>query len=254
MGRLADKIAIVTGAGRGIGQAIALRYAEEGCAVAVVDLNSESAQATAEAATQRAGANGHDVVSVAIQCDVSKRDAVERMVQITVAQLGVPHVLVNNAGIFFNSPFHETTDEQWDRIMDINVRSVFLVSQIVVRLWMEHQIKGAIVNLASLSASIAFLNSSAYCVTKAAVASLTRGVAYEYGPLGIRANSMAPGIIDTSMLPSEEDSNRWANTRIPLRRLGLPADVADLALFLASDESRYITGDMIFVDGGWMLE
>ncbi|MEO1439705.1 MAG: SDR family oxidoreductase [Chloroflexota bacterium] len=128
-----------------------------------------------------------------------------------------------------------------------------MMSQEVVRHWLATERGGSIVNLASISASVAFVNSSAYCTTKAAVASLTRCLALEYGPKGIRANSMAPGIIDTTMLPSQEDNDRWAREKLPLRRLGLPEDVADVALFLASDESRYVTGDMIYVDGGWML-
>jgi NAD(P)-dependent dehydrogenase (short-subunit alcohol dehydrogenase family) len=249
MARLTDKVALITGAGRGIGRAIALRYAEEGAAVAVCDLDLAAVEETAQIARDH-GARA----AYASRCDVSKRADVEAMVSATVNAIGVPHILVNNAGIFFNAPFHEQTDAQWQRMMDINVNSVFIVSQTVVRLWLEHQIRGSLITLASLSSTIAFMNSSAYCTAKAAVASLTRCIAYEYGPLGIRANSMAPGIIDTAILPSQEDSNRWAQTRIPLRRLGLPADVADLALFLASDESRYITGDMIYVDGGWMLE
>lgn len=245
VGRLDGKIAIVTGAARGIGRAIAVRYAEEGCKLALSDMNIEGVEETLKLS---------NAPGIAMRCDVANRADIDRMMGETVAQLGTPHVLVNNAGIFFNAPFHETTEEQFDRIMSINVKSVMLMSQAVVRLWLEHEIKGSIINLASLSATIAFMNSSAYCTSKAAVASMTRCIAYEYGPMGIRANSMAPGIIDTSMLPSQDDSDRWAKTRIPLRRLGLPADVADLALFLASDESRYITGDMIFVDGGWMLE
>jgi NAD(P)-dependent dehydrogenase (short-subunit alcohol dehydrogenase family) len=253
--RLANKVAIITGAARGIGRAIALRYAEEGCAVSVCDLNRDGAEATAQLARERAAAKGvPDPRAFATSVDVSKREDVERMVAETVAVLGVPHVLVNNAGIFFNAPFEEMTDEQWDRMMTVNVKSVFLVSQAVIRHWLRADIPGAIINLASISASVAFVNSSAYCTAKAGVASLTRCLALEYGPRGIRANSMAPGIIDTPMLPSAEDSANWAMNKLPLRRLGQPEDVADVALFLASADSRYVTGDMIYVDGGWMLE
>lgn len=247
MARLAGKTAIVTGAARGIGRAIALRFAAEGARLAVSDVNLDGAQETADLCRQHGEAR-------AFQVDVSDRAQVEAMVQGTLDAFGAVDVLVNNAGIFFNAPFEETTDEQWDRIMSVNVKSVFLSSQVVIRHWLAAERPGTIVNLASISAVVAFVNSSAYCTTKAAVASLTRCLALEYGPRGIRANSMAPGIIDTAMLPSAEDNANWAQNRLPLRRLGQPEDVADVALFLASDESRYVTGDMIFVDGGWMLE
>jgi 3-oxoacyl-[acyl-carrier protein] reductase len=253
--RLNHKVALVTGAARGIGRAIALRFAAEGCAVAVCDLNREGAEDTAAQCRERGAAVGiPDLRAFATGCDVSQRDDVERAVAEVVAALGVPDVLVNNAAIFFNAPFEQMTDAQWDRMMNINVKSVFMVSQAIIRHWLRVERRGSIINLASISASVAFVNSSAYCTAKAGVASLTRCLALEYGPRGIRANSMAPGIIDTPMLPSAEDAVAWAQGKLPLRRLGQPEDVADVALFLASDDSRYVTGDMIYVDGGWMLE
>lgn len=246
-GRLAGKTALITGAARGIGRAIALRFAAEGASLVVCDLNIESLRVVA----REAEAQGATVL--ARQTDVAARAQAQALVDDGIAQFGVIHTVVNNAGIFFNAPFEQTTDEQYDRIMAVNVKSVFLVSQIVIRHWLQRGVNGTIVNLASIGAAVAFVDSAAYCTTKGAVAAMTRCIALEYGPRGIRANSMAPGIIDTPMLPSAEDSENWANNTIPLRRLGQPNDVADLALFLASDESRYITGEMIFVDGGWML-
>lgn len=247
MGRLTGKAAIITGAARGIGEAIAMRYAEEGCNLALCDLNLDGVNETAAAARELG------VEAVTAQTNVTDRQEVKALVDKAVEAFGSVDILVNNAGIFFNAAFHEMTDDQWDSMMAVNVKGVFIVSQAVIRHWLEQEKPGAIVNLASISAAIAFTNSSAYCSSKAAVASMTRCVALEYGPKGIRANSMAPGIINTSM-PNQEDMDYWANNKIPLRSIGQPADVADLALFLGSDESRYITGDMIFVDGGWMLE
>lgn len=247
MGRLSGKTALITGAAQGIGRAIALRFAAEGANLVLCDLNLECLRAVA----LEAESNG--VKALSRRTDVAVRDQVQKLVDDGISEFGMIDTVVNNAGIFFNAPFEQTTDEQYDRIMAVNVKSVFLVSQIVIRQWLRHEIKGTIVNLASIGAAVAFVDSSAYCTTKGAVASMTRCIALEYGPRGIRANSMAPGIIDTPMLPSQEDNERWANTTIPLRRLGEPRDVADVALFLASDESRYITGEMIFVDGGWML-
>lgn len=247
MGRLSGKTALITGAARGIGRAIALRFAAEGANLLLCDLNLEDLRAVA------AEAEATGATALCRRTDVSCRTEAQRLVEDGILKFGMIHSVVNNAGIFFNAPFDQTTDEQFDRILAVNIKSVFLVSQIVIRHWLQREIKGTIVNLASIGAAVAFVDSSAYCMSKAAVAALTRCIALEYGPRGIRANSMAPGIIDTPMLPSQEDNERWANTTIPLRRLGEPRDVADVALFLASDESRYITGEMIFVDGGWML-
>ena len=174
-----------------------------------------------------------------------------------MAEFGMIHALVNNAGIFFNAPFEQTTDEQYDRIMAVNVKSVFLVSQIVIRHWLQREdIKGTIVNLASIGAAVAFVDSSAYCTTKGAVATLTRCIALEYGPQrdpcqfnGARHHRHAHAAqrrkITNAIGPTY---NHTAASLGRSRR-----DVADVALFLASDESRYITGEMIFVDGGWML-
>lgn len=247
-GRLAGKTAIITGAARGIGQAIAMRYAEEGCNLALCDLNLEGIEAVAAAVREKG------VDATAMRTDVTVRADLEQLVGSAVEHFGTVDILVNNAGIFFNAPFDTMTDEQWDQMMTVNTTSIFRLTQIVIRHWLERERTGAIVNLASISGVIAFNNSSAYCASKAAVAALTRCIALEFGPRGIRANSMAPGIIHTSMLPNMDDANRWASQKIPLRRMGKPEDVAELALFLGSDESRYITGDTIFVDGGWMLE
>ena len=248
MTRLAGKTAIISGAARGIGAAIAQRYAHEGCNLALCDLDGPGLQQLAATLCE----TGSGVL--AQEADVSRRDQVQRFVDSAVAHFGSVDILVNNAGIFFNAAFEEMSDEQWERMLSVNVTSVFLMSQCIIRHWLAENIPGVIVNLASIGATIAFRDSAAYGTSKAAVAGLTRHVALQYGPQGIRANAMAPGIIDTSMLPSQEDMQRWAGERIPLRRPGTPDDVAGLALFLASDDSRYLTGDMIAVDGGWLLE
>ncbi len=248
MGRLSGKCAIITGAARGIGAGIAQRYAEEGCALALCDLNEDGVQALAT----ELRAQGVSVL--AREADVTQRDSVQAFVDAAIAQFGQVDVLVNNAGIFFNAVFEDMSDEQWESMLRVNVTGVFLPSQIVIRHWLANEIRGAIVNLASISSLIAFTHSAAYGTSKAAVAGLTRHIALQYGPQGIRANAMAPGIIDTSMLPSQEDMQRWAQERIPLRRPGTPEDVAELALFLACDESRYLTGTVVPVDGGWLLD
>ncbi len=248
MGRLSGKCAIITGAARGIGAGIARRYAAEGCALALCDQNEAGVQAFANVLREQG------VEVLALGADVTQRDSVQKFLDAAVAQFGQVDVLVNNAGIFFNAVFEDMSDEQWESMLKVNVTGVFLPSQIVIRHWLANDIRGAIVNLASISSLIAFTHSAAYGTSKAAVAGLTRHIALQYGPQGIRANAMAPGIIDTSMLPSQEDMQRWAQERIPLRRPGTPEDVAELALFLACDESRYLTGTIVPVDGGWLLD
>lgn len=251
MARLAGKTAIVTGAAAGNGRAIALRFAEEGCALALSDVNLAGVQETAQMATR------YRVRVTVSQTDVSQRHQVETMVAQAIADLGPLDILVNNAGIFFNAAFEDMTDEQWQRMLNVNLTSVFLVSQAVIRHWLARERGGTIVNLASISSSIAFTRSAHYCAAKAGVTALTRCLALEYGPRGIRANCLAPGIIETQMTqPARSNPDILADwmRRIPLRSLGQPLDVANAALFLASDESRYITGDMLYIDGGWMVE
>ena len=248
MTRLAGKTAIISGAARGIGAAIAMRYAQEGCNLALCDLDEPGVQQMAVTLREEG------IGVLALEADVSRRDQVQDFVDSAIVRFGRVDILVNNAGIFFNAAFEEMNDEQWERMLRVNVTSVFLMSQCVIRHWLAENIPGVIVNLASISATIAFTDSAAYGTSKAAVAGLTRHVALQYGPQGIRANAMAPGIINTGMLPSQEDMQRWADERIPLRRPGTPDDVAGLALFLASDDSRYLTGDVIEVDGGWLLD
>ncbi len=253
LGRLVGRVAIITGAARGIGRSIALRYAEEGCSLSLSDLDLPGVQRTAQEC--EAAGQAHGIGTATFRTDVTKRSDVEEMVAGTVAALGRLDILVNNAGIFNNSAFELMSDQSWYTMMDVNLNSVFLVSQIAVRHWLKVGKPGNIVSLASVSAQVAFTESSHYCTAKAGVAALTRCIAMELGPAGIRANSMAPGIIATEMtkpaLSEPELAVDWMR-RIPQRRYGTPEDVADLALFLASDESSYINGEMIYVDGGAM--
>jgi 3-oxoacyl-[acyl-carrier protein] reductase len=251
MARLAGRVAIITGAARGIGRAIALKYASEGCSLSLSDLDLAGVQATA--AECEAAGRAHGIRTTTMRANVTVRAEVEAMISQTVADLGRMDIIVNNAGIFNNAAFELMSDDAWYKMMDVNLNSVFLVSQAAVRHWLAAQQPGVIVSLASVSATVAFTESSHYCTAKAGVAALTRCIAMELGPMGIRANSMAPGIIATEMtkpaLSEPELAADWMR-HIPQRRYGTPEDVADLALFLASDESSYINGEMIYVDGG----
>ncbi|MCU0511168.1 MAG: SDR family oxidoreductase [Anaerolineae bacterium] len=247
MGRLTNKIAIITGAARGIGRGMALRFAAEGCHLALCDMNLAGVQETAALAAQQG------VKTLALPTDIASRPSVEHLLAETVQHLGTPDILINNAGIFFNAAFDALTDDQWQSMLNINLTGVFLVSQTIIRHWLATQHPGAIVNMTSVSSVIAFANSSHYCAAKAGVMALTKCIALEYGPHNIRCNSISPGFVETQMLPDMTWA-RQLSQRLPQRRMGTPEDVADVALFLASDDSRYVTGDMIFVDGGYMLE
>lgn len=251
LGRLVGRVAVITGAARGIGRSIALRYAGEGCSLALSDLDLEGVQRTAQEC-EAAGA-AHGIRTATFRTNVTQRADVQAMVDGTVEALGRLDIVVNNAGIFNNSAFELMSDDSWYSMMDVNLNSVFLVSQIAVRHWLTVKQPGTIVSLASVSSTVAFTESSHYCTAKAGVAALMRCIAMEMGPSGIRANSMAPGIIATEMtkpaLSEPELAADWMR-HIPQRRYGTPEDVADLALFLVSDESSYINGEMIYVDGG----
>jgi 3-oxoacyl-[acyl-carrier protein] reductase len=251
MNTLEGKIAIVTGSARGIGREIALRFAEAGCTLSLCDLNYEGVLETSRMAEK------FGVKAIALRTDVTNRSEVTSMVASTVDKLGVPNILVNNAGIFFNATFEEMSDEQWHRMMDANLTSVFLVSQVVIRHWLEHKLPGVIVNMSSLVAEMAFTNSSHYITSKTAVYGLTRAIARDYATRGIRANAIAPGIIESDMSrPALGDPVMVADwmRHIFLGRLGQPKDIAETALFLASDASSYTTGQLLTVDGGWLLD
>lgn len=202
----------------------------------------------------------HGVRVVATRTDVTNTAEVDKMVSGAVEQLGSVDALFNNAGIFFNAGLngiHDMSDQDWERMIAVCLTGVFKVSRAVLAYWVREQRGGAIINAASISALIAFTRSAHYCAAKAGVAALTRCTALEYGPLGVRCNAIAPGIIQTEMTkPALSDSATMANwmRRIPLKRLGQPEDVADVVVWLASDEARYVTGDTILIDGGWMLE
>jgi 3-oxoacyl-[acyl-carrier protein] reductase len=174
MGRLTGKIAMVTGAARGLGRAIALRFAEEGCALSVLDTVYAQVSETARLA-ERSG-----VKAIPFETDVTRRADLEAMLAETERSLGVPHILVNNAGIFFNASIDTMTEEQWNRMINVNLTSVFLVTQVVVQRWLAVQQAGVIVNLSSLVNNMAFTNSSHYMASKAGVYAFTRATALEF--------------------------------------------------------------------------
>ena len=243
---LRGKVVLVTGAGRGIGRAIAERFAGAGSAVAVNDVEAGSADATALAINDAGGA------ALAAPADVSDSAQVGAMVDSIMAAHGRVDVLVNNAGIV--SPmlhFLEADEEWWRRIIDVNLTGHFLVSHPVARI-MAEQGGGSIVNMSSGGATRAHRSFTAYDATKGGIEALTRAMALDLGPYNVRVNALVPGAIDTSGMTAGERALRGEN--VPLGRIGEPLDMTGAALFLASDEAAYITGETLRVDGGMLAQ
>lgn len=244
--RLNGKVCIVTGGGSGIGRATCVLFAREGARVVVADKRSEAAQAVA---AECGGA-------IALEVDVSVSAQVKRMVDDTVAQFGRLDVLVSNAGYGITGSVVETDEDAWEGLMAVNVRGVYLCAKHAIPA-MKRTGGGAIVNTASVVASIGIRNRAAYCASKGAVAALTRAIAIDHVGDGIRCNAVAPGTIDTPYFddilrnsPVAADSRKALEARQLLGRLGTPEEIAAGILFLASDESRFATGSILTLDGG----
>jgi NAD(P)-dependent dehydrogenase (short-subunit alcohol dehydrogenase family) len=240
--RLAGKVAIVTGAGSGIGRAIALAYAAHGAKVLAVDLPGRD---------WRSAFRGNASVHCLDQ-DVTTTDAPQSIVGAAVAGFGGLDILVNNAGIALGAQFEDTTDGQWDRIFAINVTAIFRLSRAAVT-HLRARGGGRIINLGSIMSCTGGPNLSAYGATKHAVAGLSKGMAVDLGKYGITVNYLQPGSIWTALSqPFFDDPNfrKYWETKAPLGRIGDPEDVAAAALFLASDEARFVSGAGLAVDGG----
>ncbi len=242
---LSNRVAIVTGSGRGIGKAIALKLAEVGATIVINDIG-ESSPVDSVAAEIRA----MNRESLAILADVSSSSDVDRMVETTIATYGRVDILVNNAGITRDQLILRMSDEDWDKVINVNLKSVFLCSRAVLR----HMIKqrwGRIVNIASIIGIVGNPGQANYASSKAGIIGFTRTMAKEVASRGITANAIAPGFIETGMTQQlQEDWKQELQKRIPLGYLGTPRDVAEAVAFLASEEARYITGQVLNVDGG----
>ena len=241
--RLAGKHALVTGAGRGIGLAIANALAREGAAVAIADLDGGRAETAAASVEGRA---------LAIRADVADPDSVAAMVGTALEAFGRLDILVNNAGVGGNTPFLEIGLEEWNRIISINLTGAFLVAQACAREMVKRG-GGKIVNIASLSGQRGGNGRAAYGSAKAGLELLTKVMAVELAPHNINVNNIAPGAIETEMAKFAHDQATRAayNYLIPMSRYGKPEEIADAAVFLCSDESRYVQGHTLNVDGGF---
>jgi len=248
--KLKDRVAVITGSGRGIGRASALEFGKEGARVVVADVNLAGARETA-AAIEAAGG-----VALAVQTDVSAPASVEALVAKTLETFGAVNVLFNNAAIQVNKTVEDTTFEEWNREIGINLGGVFLCS----KYFLPHlrQTKGCIVNMASVNGYFVEPMCAGYCATKGGIIALTKAMAIDHGKDGIRVNCICPGYIDAGLAweyfevqPNPEESRKAAGKLHALWRIGKPEEVGRVAVFLASDDASFMTGSAVPVSGGF---
>jgi NAD(P)-dependent dehydrogenase (short-subunit alcohol dehydrogenase family) len=243
----AGKIVLVTGAQRGIGRAIAVRFAAAGADVALNFLDDEAAAKSAAAEIAALGRR-----AVTLGADIAKPEQARRLVAEAERTLGPIDVLVNNAAIFPRAPFLELGEETWDAVLDTNLKATFVCSQEAARRMVAAKRPGAIINLASGAPYRGSLRATAYMASKLGIVGLTRGMARELAPHGIRVNAIAPGIVNTAMprLGNTEDALAALGRANPSGRLADPDDIADVVVFLATDAARYLVGQVVHVNGG----
>jgi len=247
MAGVQDRVALVTGGAQGIGAAVAARLAADGAKVAVLDLRETAAAATA-------GAIGNGAIGIG--ADVSKADQVQAAIDRVVAELGGLHILVNNAGVLRDNLLFKMSEDDWDTVMNVHLKGAFLCSKTA----QQHMVAakyGRIINLSSTSA-LGNRGQANYATAKAGLQGFTKTLAIELGPFGVTANAIAPGFIETAMTKataervgtSIEDMRAAVADAVPVRRGGVPDDIANTAAFFAAEESGYVTGQVIYVDGG----
>jgi NAD(P)-dependent dehydrogenase (short-subunit alcohol dehydrogenase family) len=247
---LTDKVALITGGACGIGRATALLFAEKGAAVAITDINIEAGQSVVQEITRSGGKALFEAA------DVTRAADCERVCDRVRRELGAIHILFNNAGIIRRASVPELSEEDWDRVMAVNVKSIYLMSRQVIPLMVD-QGGGSIINMASGWGLTGGPKAAVYCASKGAVVLLTKAMAVDHGPQNIRVNCICPGDTDTNMLRNEaqqlgEPSDRFLAEAAhrPLGRVGKPEEIAQAALYLASDAASFVTGIALVVDGG----
>jgi len=249
-GKLEGRNCVVTGASRGIGRAIALRMAEEGCDV-VVNYNTQDD----EAAKTAAMIEKNKRKALLVKADVSREVDVVRLAQETAQAFGNVDILVNNAGIFMVRPSLDLTEDEWDKTIDVNLKGVFLCSRIFGKTMIERH-TGVIINISSVAAFSSFPDRAAYCAAKAGVVSLTKTLAIEWARHNVRVNCVAPSYLETDRVKNEIKAGirdvSGILRRTPMKRLGDTNEAANVVAFLASDDASFVTGETVVVDGGWL--
>jgi glucose 1-dehydrogenase len=252
--RLEGKVAAVTGGDQGIGRAIVERLAAEGADVALCFRSNKAGADEVVANVQKTGRR-----AAAVQCDVSKVAEGQRFIEEAVRLLGRIDILVNNAGLERRADFWDVTEQDYDTVLDVNLKGPFFITQAFVRHRMEAKAGGKVINISSVHEELPFPHFASYCASKGGIKMLTRNLSIELAPLGITINSIAPGAIETPInkkLLNDPVKLKSLLENIPLKRLGKPGDVAGVAAFLASSDADYVTGTTYFVDGGltWNYE
>jgi NAD(P)-dependent dehydrogenase (short-subunit alcohol dehydrogenase family) len=242
--KLENKVAIVTGASSGIGKAIAEMFVSEGASVVFSDVNESDVSRFSDKA-------------IFVKCDVSKSAEVDSLIKGCVDKFGKVDIMVNNAGIGGLGDSLTMTDDVWHKTIEINLSGVFYGIRAAGRVMKEKGIKGSIINMASILGTVGFNGALAYCASKGGVNQLTKTSALELSKLGIRVNSIAPGFIKTKMtqgVQEDENMKKMIEGMTPLGYMGEPDDIANAALYLASEDSKYVTGNILYVDGGWTAQ
>jgi glucose 1-dehydrogenase len=248
MGKFTGRSVLITGSGRGIGRAIAVKFGQEGANVVVNDLNDDDNAAETIRQVQATGAK-----AVFIQADISKVQNVQALMSSAVQAFGQLDILINNAGVEIHAPFWEVTEQQYDIVMNVNLKGMFFLTQAFVQYVKQAGKPAVIVNNSSVHEEIPFPNFTAYCASKGAMQMVMRNLAVELAPFNIRVNNVAPGAIRTPInadLLSKPELLGPLQNNISLHRLGDPEDVANVMAFIASDEAKYVTGSTYYVDGG----
>lgn len=247
--RLKNKVAIITGGGTGIGNGIALLFAKEGAYVVVCGRRKEPLEQTVKTIRDQGGEAIYCIV------DVSSYSQIQEMVKTTLMKWGQIDILVNNAGVYIAHDLASISEEEWDKVMNIDTKGVFLTSKAVLPHMLKQE-KGKIVNIASIAGLFGFEQSAAYCAAKGAVVNLTREMALDYAPKGINVNAIAPGIIESDMtkpMLADVAVKQGFLDKTPVGRIGTPEDIAYGAVYLASDESDFVAGQTLIIDGGWTI-
>jgi NAD(P)-dependent dehydrogenase (short-subunit alcohol dehydrogenase family) len=247
---LEGKVSLVTGAAHGIGLGISKALANAGSELILVDKIEKQLEEVSRAISQKTGKR-----ALAIPGDLARIEEIERIVRHALKEFAGIDVLINNAGTTVRKPFLEISSEEFDHVIAVNLRAPYFLSQKIARHMMERKKGGKIINVASLTSQIGMQNISAYGASKGGVYALTKTMAVELAPYKICVNAIAPGFFQTQLTePVWQDHKKfeWALSRIPLGRVGIPEDAAGAVIFLASPASDYITGEVLFVDGGWM--